>query len=150
MAASSCTSDGLLSPPQCLPTEVHQRSQLLSGMLWDIAQAIGPSNDGYRQALKLTIHAITYLSTSSEYGDLLEALIKSDEDLGGKHQSLILKEMCARGFDNALNENGKSWMSELSIPYTCPASSGTIPKGIGAAPASSGAFTLPTTTTGGT
>lgn len=149
MAATSCTSDGLLSPPQCLPTEVHQRSQVISGMLWDIAQTIGPGNDGYRITLKLVIRAITYLSASSEYSSLLEALIKADEDLGGKYRTIILNEMCARGFDNAKDDSGKSWMSALSVPYTCSANSGAIPKAIGAAPASSGAFSVPTTATGG-
>jgi len=151
MAAPSCTSDGLTNPPQCLPTEVHQRSQVISGMLWDVAQDIGPSNDGYNSTLKLLTRAITYLVASSEYGDLLEALIKADEDLGSKYQSILLSEMCARGFDAAENDsNTGSWMSQISVPYTCPQGSSAIPTGpLNTAPATSGAISIPTTATGG-
>ncbi len=155
MAAPNCPSDGSVGPPQCLPTEVHQRSQLISGLMWDIAQDIGPANGGYEAALKLQMDSIPYLSSSSEYGDLLEALIKADQDLGGspsgKYQAHLIKEMCARGFDNAANStNGKSWMSQISVSYTCPEGSGAIPTGaLQPAPLTSGALNIPTTVTGG-
>ena len=153
MAAPDCPGpDGTLVAPQCLPTEVHQRSQVISGMLWDIAQDIGPQNDGYKIALQLEINSITYLTADSEYDAMLEALIKADEDLfDGKYQKYLLQEMCARGFDSAQNPNtNASWMSKISVAYTCATGSSLVPTGgITAAPLTSGAVNIPTTATGG-
>ena len=152
-AAPDCPgADGTLVPPQCLPTEVHQRSQAISGMFWDISQDIGPQNDGYKKALQLELSSIQYLTASAEYDTMLEAIIKADEDLfDSKYQSYILQEMCARGFNNAENSEGTgTWMSGISVPYTCAAGSGLIPTGgVTDAPLTSGAVNIPTTATGG-
>lgn len=58
--------------------QIHSKSQLLSGFLWDLSHRDGQSLD---KVAKLVYNALHYLDKRSDYKDLLESLIASDKEI---------------------------------------------------------------------
>ncbi len=79
-----------------LPTEAHRRSQLVSGMLWDLGKEEGI---GQATVAALVIKGIDYLLPASDYGDLIKALMAADLELfDGVHACAVREQAIRRGF----------------------------------------------------
>lgn len=75
-----------------LPKEPHLRSQVLSGMLWDLGQVIGLD-----EMAKITFTAIDYLLPRSDFPTLIKALMLADFELnGGRNSCAIFEEALKR------------------------------------------------------
>ena len=83
-----------------LPRERHQRSQFISGMLWDLGRSPGLSQPA---VATLVMKAIAYFQTSMSYGDLVKALMAADLELNrGTHACAIMDAAKARGLASEL------------------------------------------------
>ena len=77
-----------------LPSEPHKISQLISGLLWDIGQAIGQI-----ATADIVYHAINYLKEDSGYTEFLVSLMAADKDLNqGRNACFIKDTALLRGF----------------------------------------------------
>lgn len=83
-----------------LPYEAHERSQFLSGLLWDIGQEISLD----RQEWSATVMAsIGYLLPRSTYEDLIKALLLADHDRhNGAEACVIIEQAKKRGLTDRL------------------------------------------------
>lgn len=82
-----------------LPGEPHQRSQVISGMLWDISGDVGMA-----VITDVTFRAIDYLFPRSTLRDLITALMLADHELnGGQNACLIFNKALGRGFGEHLS-----------------------------------------------
>ncbi len=83
-----------------LPYQAHIRSQLVSGMLWDLGQH---PDVGLETVATLVIKGIDYLLPASDYGDLVKALMAADLELfDGAHACRVREAAVARGFGDLL------------------------------------------------
>jgi hypothetical protein len=79
-------------------TNVHKKSQIVSGTIWDIAQALD-----FEKASKITYKAIRLLPSAATYKNLLSALVDADKALyKGENCSKLLDVFNNRGFSNLL------------------------------------------------
>lgn len=77
-----------------LPVEDHKKSQMLSGMLWDLSQILG-----FETTTPLVLKSINYLLPRSTYRDLFIALMLSDAELNqGRNACTLFDQAIARGF----------------------------------------------------
>lgn len=85
-----------------LGADAHVRSQVLSGMLWDLVTAKVFERES---AATLVLHALAYLSERSGYRDLIEALIAADFELAsGAHGCSIAKAAKARNLGGQIDD----------------------------------------------
>ncbi len=85
-----------------LPVEAHRRSQLVSGMLWDLGKVEGI---GQATVASLVIKGIDYLLPASDYGDLFKALMAADLELfDGVHACTVREQAIRRGFADVVQE----------------------------------------------
>ncbi|RYZ61944.1 MAG: hypothetical protein EOP09_19325 [Proteobacteria bacterium] len=81
-----------------LSKTAHLRSQVLSGMMWDIGKKIGLEKTGL-----IAFTAVDYLLPRSTYVDLTLGLMKADLELNkGVNSCLILEEAKNRALDSSL------------------------------------------------
>ncbi len=75
---------------------VHLKGQLVSGYLWDIREDDDVDNE---ELTKLVFNALSYMPESSNYADLILALMSSDKELyDGKYGCKITDAATERGF----------------------------------------------------
>ncbi len=87
-----------------MPTEPHQQSQFISGMLWSIGKKIGLDT-----AARDTLKAIEFFPISAGFPDLVQSLMEADKILHkGTNACAIQAEAYARGL--------KEEMTSASVP----------------------------------
>lgn len=83
-----------------LPTGAHRRSQVLSGMLWDMRVIFGPD-----VVDTLVFKAVDYLLWESRYEDLVFALLAADLELNGGSYACRIHEFAqARGLGERISK----------------------------------------------
>jgi len=82
---------------QNLPQAAHLRSQLISGMLWDLHKDFDHS---LPKIAKVVYGALEMLSTTTSYEEFITSLVAADEEIfGGELCQDILDNASARGFE---------------------------------------------------
>lgn len=125
LAESICPSDKVCISKKCLRSgennytyqsvsgmrSGHNKSQLISGLLWDIAKRMGRQN-----AAMLLIRAFSFLQSAGGYSSLLSALYLADQSLfRSKYYCTVVRPSAQnRGFSSLLPEDSCS--SSLSSP----------------------------------
>lgn len=107
--------------------EMHLKSQLVSGMLWDMRK----SNKIPGADLTLLVHkAVDYLQAKSDLDDLVIAMVTADKEaFGKKYGPSILEAASARGFTDVV---GQIDLDKDVIPAMT--STGTVDNGSNVAP----------------
>ena len=82
-----------------LPSDLHQISQVFSGMLWKLRGSLGTTVD------KIVFHSIRHLLFESKYEDLIFALMAADRDLsGGANACAIYDAAIGRGLVDRIDD----------------------------------------------
>ena len=93
----SADNDLSFDDPRYLSLPYHARSQLLSGMLWDIGKSLP---GGQKEAFTLVMNALPYLDEQGSYENFLEAIYKADEDaFDSKYRCKIHEQAKKRKWD---------------------------------------------------
>lgn len=82
------------------PTEFHQVSQVVSGLIWAISRDMGTL-----ETAKMLYLAVSFFDPSADYQNLIEAMMMADKSLyGGTHSCKIFQTAVDYGFSSYLGD----------------------------------------------